>query len=430
MIDDSPEKEYNGVDMSEKFKNKPLLVIFFTVFLDLVGFSILMPIIPILLADPTSPFYLLPENFSVAQGYILMGFLLAVFPICQFFTAPILGQLSDKYGRKKLLLPAIIGVFISYVVFAIGVTTNNLPLMFISRIISGILGGSIGIAMAAIADVTKPEERANAFGLIGMAFGLGGIIGPFLGGKLSDPTVMPWFTSSTPFWFAAILSLVNIILIIFLFPETHTNKRFDLQIHWNKALYNIFNVWKLKNFRAIFATLFLYDTGFTFYVTFMSVFLINRFGFHQGNIADFFAYTGVWVVLTQTLTVRKVSRLFKEQQVLKIVFFTMAAAFILYTLASASWQLLLIAPISITSVGLARSFINSLISRSAGSDVQGETLGIASSVSFLGQAIPPILSGLIAAKIAPQAPMYIAATVCILAGITFNLLYRPAQKNL
>jgi MFS transporter, DHA1 family, tetracycline resistance protein len=414
--------------MENKLKQKPLLVIFFTVFLDLIGFGILMPIIPILLADPSSPFYILPAGSSSQQGYIILGFLLAVFPICQFFTAPIFGQLSDKLGRKKLLLIAISGIFISYIIFALAVTAKNLPLMFFSRIIGGIMGGNIGIAMAAIADVTVPKDRAKAFGLIGASFGLGGIIGPFLGGKLSDPSLVRWFTSATPFWFAAALTFANILMVIFLFPETLLQRRFDLKVRWNKAIHNIFHIWELTDFRAIFGTLFLYDTAFTFYVTFMSVFLINRFGFHQGQIANFFAYTGIWVILTQTIIVRIVSRFFADHNVLKVVFFTMGIAQLLYILSNQVWQLFIVAPISIISVGLARAFINSLISKSAGPKVQGETLGVASSVSFLGQSIPPILSGFIAAEFFPTAPLYVAAVFSVLAGIAFIAFYRPHSE--
>jgi MFS transporter, DHA1 family, tetracycline resistance protein len=415
--------------MSNESKNRPLVVIFFTVFLDILGFSLLFPIIPVLLGDPASAFYILPKSFTLQQGYILLGFLMAVFPICQFFTAPIFGQLSDKFGRKKLLLIAVSGILVSYLFFAWGVSLKNLPIMFLSRVIGGIMGGSIGIAMAAIADVTKPQDRAKAFGLIGAAFGLGGIIGPFLGGKLSDPSLVPWFNSATPFWFAAVLCAVNIILIIFLFRETLSEKRMDLQVRWNRAVHNIFHVWKLGDFRAIFGTLFLYDMAFTFYVTFMSVFLIYRFGFDQGEIANFFAYTGIWVIVTQTLLVRIISKFLKDHQILKIVFFTMGLAQLLYIFSNSIWQIAVIAPISIISVGLARAFINSLISKSASSQEQGETLGIASSVSFLGQAIPPILSGILAAEIAPQAPLYIAAFVSILAGLAFNFFYRlPKTK--
>jgi MFS transporter, DHA1 family, tetracycline resistance protein len=414
--------------MTTKFKNKPLFVIFFTVFLDLVGFSILGPLIPILLADPGSSFYLLPKGFTVAQGYILMGFLLAVFPICQFFTAPILGQMSDKFGRKKLLIITITGSCIASFIFAFSVLIKNIPIMFLSRVVLGFTGGSLAVAMASIADVTKPQDRAKGFGLIGAAFGLGGIIGPFLGGKLSDPAIVSWFNSSTPFFFAAILSFFNILSVIYFFPETHLLKRVNLHIYWGRAIHNILKVYALKDFRPIFSTLFLFDTGFTFYITFMSVFLINRFGFHQGNIADFFAYTGVWIIITQLILVRVVSKYLKDYQILRIFFFTMTVAIFSYTLTKYSWQIFLVAPFFMISIGLARAFINSLISRSAGPEIQGETMGISSSVSFIGQAIPPILSGFIAAKIAPQAPLYFATGVIFLAGITFNLFYRPQNK--
>src|SRR6185369_2029743 len=113
--------------------------------------------------------------------------------------------------RRKLLAISILGTSASYVVFALGIVTKNLPLLFISRAFDGITGGNIAVAQAAVADITKPEHRAKNFGLIGAAFGLGFIIGPYIGGKLSDPSVVSWFSASTPFWFAAALSFFNFI---------------------------------------------------------------------------------------------------------------------------------------------------------------------------------------------------------------------------
>ena len=188
--------------MRAKLASNPLPVVLFTVFVDLLGVGILIPVIPQLMANPGSNYYLFPENTPASHGYIVLGFLVAIFPLMQFIATPILGQLSDKFGRKKILAISLAGTSMSYVLFAIGIMTKNIPLLFLSRGFDGITGGNIAVAQAAVADVTPPEKRARNFGLIGAVFGFGFIIGPYIGGKLSDPSIISWFNATTPFFFA------------------------------------------------------------------------------------------------------------------------------------------------------------------------------------------------------------------------------------
>jgi len=406
-----------------KIKANPFIVIIFTVFIDLLGFGILIPVIPILLANPVSPFYLLPKSFTLGQGYVLLGLLTAVYPFCQFFSASILGQLSDIFGRKRLLAISLVGTCFSYILFAYGILTQNLELLFFSRALDGITGGNISIAMAAIADVTKPQNRAKSFGMIGAVFGLGFIIGPFLGGKLSDPTVLSWFNAATPFWFAAILSFLNILSVIFLFPETLKNPQKKIRINWGQSIQNISRAFNYQGFRAIFATNFVLQGGFAFFSTFSSVFLISRFNFTQGNIGDFFAYIGLWIIFTQSVLVRFLSKRFQDYQVLRFSLFLVGVAMIGYMLPKYWWQMLFLSPFMAMGNGTSQAFMSSLVSRKAGPKIQGEILGINSSVAALGQSIPPILSGFIAQKLTPEAPVIVAGTVIIFAGIIFRMFY-------
>jgi DHA1 family tetracycline resistance protein-like MFS transporter len=255
----------------EKPRGKPLLVILSVVFLDLVGIGILIPVVPILLAGPRSPFYLLPAGYTIQTGYILLGWLVAIYPLCQFLAAPVLGQLSDRYGRRRLLGISVTGTCISYIIFAFGIVTRNIRLLFLARGFDGITGGNIPVAQAVIADITPPEQRAKNFGLLGAAFGLGFIISPYIGGKLSDPSLVSWFTAATPFWFAALLSAMNVVLILFLLPETLARAQRGLKIQWSRSLRDVAHAYIYKDFRALFATVFLFQGGFTFYTTFIGV---------------------------------------------------------------------------------------------------------------------------------------------------------------
>lgn len=156
----------------DRIRNNPLPVIFFTVFVDLVGFGILIPVIPLLLANPKSPYYILSGSTNIAEGYILLGFLTAIFPLMQFLAAPILGQLSDKYGRKKILGISLLGTSLSYILFAIGIITKNIPLLFISRAFDGITGGNAPVFVASLVIIVigvvfnllyKPSQKINAY---------------------------------------------------------------------------------------------------------------------------------------------------------------------------------------------------------------------------------------------------------------------------
>ena len=404
-------------------KRNPLYVILFTVFLDMLGIGILIPVIPILLADPSSTSYILPAGMSIKTGYILLGLLIAIFPFMVFIAAPILGQMSDIFGRRKVLVISLAGTCLGYVIFAIAIMTKNIPLLFVSRALDGLTGGNISVAQAVIADVTPPEKRARTFGLIGAAFGLGFIIGPFLGGVLADHRVVSWFNASTPFWFAAILSLINVALLILLLPETHIPIR-NASVEFNRSVKNIIRAFSHGDLRSIFTAAFIFQAGFAFYITFFGVFLIDRLSATPGQIGLYFAYIGLWIVIAQVFVTRQLSHHFREDQVLRFSMIGMGIIISIYIFLTEWWMLLIFAPFLAISNGVTQANIPGLISRSSGREVQGQVLGLNTSVQALAQSIPPVLSGIIAAILTPEAPIIVSGITVILAGIFFVMMYK------
>ena len=410
------------------FKNKTIVTIFCTVFIDLLGIGILIPVIPQLFANPGSEFFLLPLGVSVKTGYILLGLLLAVYPIGQFLATPILGQLSDKYGRKKILALSLFGTAVSYIVFAYAIITKDIPLLFAARFFDGLTGGNISVAQAMIADISTKENRAKNFGMLGAAFGLGFIFGPYLGGRLSDPLTVSWFTAATPFYFAGILAFINMLSVLFLLKETNKHMHMhDYRMNIVKSLSNIGRAIKMKGVNIIFLTNFFFFGGFTFFTSFFAVYLINKFHFTQGQIGDFFAYVGIWSVFTQAVVTRHVAKRFSQEKVLRFTVFASGLLVLAYFLPQHAWEVLLVPPFFSFASGLTMANLSALLSRSAPPHLQGEILGINASVQALAQSIPAILSGFIAAALLPTTPIVIASITIIVGAFLFNWLYKKPE---
>lgn len=392
----------------------------------MVGIGILIPVIPQLLGEPNSPYYLLAPS-QADLGFLLLGLLAASYPVAMFFASPILGTLSDKYGRKPVLVVSLLGTAVSYFIFAFAIVARNIPFLFISRIIDGATGGNISVAQAAIADLSAPEDRAKNYGLMGAAFGAGFIFGPFLGGVLSSPSVLPFFSASTPFFFSGMLALINTLSIHYFFRESIKEKHLDRKIHFLASLENIAKAKKFHNIRYLFLVSFLANAGFAFFTSFFNVYLTTKFDLSPAQIGNFFAYVGVWIIITQSLIVRKISSRYSETELLGPAFIASGIGTLLYLVPDVAWYLIFIVPLASIPNGIQFANFTSLLTKKTEEKVRGEVLGINTSISSAGQAIPPIFAGAIAALTAAYVPIILAALIIGFAGIVFIYKVKNAK---
>ncbi len=367
-------------------ERKVFIVLFFTLMLDMIGVGMLVPILPIIFTDPTSPEFLL-AGYSVNSQYVVTGLITAVFGLMQFIAAPILGELSDAYGRKRLLTLGVGVLAVSQMLFGFGVMAHSLVLLFVSRAIAGFAGGNFSIAQAAIADISAPQDRAKNFGLIGAAFGLGFILGPVLGGLIAN-----WAGSAAaPFWFAGALGVFNLIFISLLLPETRHGHG-EHEFHIFKGIQHIQAAIRDRDARPVYLANFLYMAGFAFFTTFIGVLLV-RYGFNEAAIGTFFGIVGAWIVVTQLFILRIVSRKFSEAQILRISILIVAAVIGAYPFMPNAVWLYALLPILAIPQGLTMANLGALVSKSVGPERQGAALGINGSLIALAQGIIPLLAG-------------------------------------
>ncbi len=411
--------------MEEKKKLHPLLAVFITIFIDMLGIGIIIPVFAPLIIDNTHG--MLPADMPPVTRNLIYGVLCATFPFFQFFGAPILGTLADKHGRKKILQITLVGTFTGYVLFAISIHYQILWLLFIARAIPGFMGGNISIVSAALADISKPEEKAKNFGIIGMAFGLGFILGPFLGGVLASSDVCRYFDYSTPMWFTSLLTLLNIYYVKTQFPETFRPNA-PGKVTLMAGINNIRKALGLVNMRIILATVFLQCFGFSFFMQFNQVFLIKKFHFDEKSIGLLFGYIGLWIAFTQGVIVRNTAKKFAPPQILKLSLAGLSITILALLIPDQWWVLLLINPFIAIFQGLTQPNQTSIVSALASKETQGEILGIQQSMASLAFIFPPLIAGVIV-SIDYRLPIIAASVVTMMAWAIFFFLFRESPKS-
>lgn len=399
-------------------KSRPMFTIAVTVFLDQLGYSIFLPILPLIFSDPHSAFYILSGNVSGATGLLLMGLLIGTYPAAQFFVTPILGYLSDSVGRKKILFISIFGTFLSYLLAAYAIFSKNLPLLFGARIIDGLTGGNISVAQAVITDLSDKKALPKNFGLIMAMAGLGLIVGPFIGSLVSNPTISPLFNATTPFLFIAGLYLINTFFVAFLLPETLKVKKIVTQ-DFLKPLRSVFKVFSYRNLWSPFAARFAYSAGTIFFTNFIGAYLIFRYAFSSYQLGNLYAYVGIWLVITQGILIRFIPKKLTEDIILKIFLLTGCVSMLLFLMPGANKALALITPPLAVSLGLVDAYLLAYISKRTSENLQGEVLGIMASLKALAQAVSPVAAGLVAAHFSLNWTIFAAGAIVFVAWLFF-----------
>ncbi len=356
-------------------KRSPLLVIFVTVFIDLVGFGIVIPVLP---------FYVEGTRFDASPRVV--GLLFASYSVMQLIFTPILGRLSDKYGRRPILFFSLLGTSLGF--FVLGFATT-LWMLFAGRIIDGVTGGNISTAQAYIADVTTEENRAKGMGLIGAAFGLGFIFGPAIGGILSRWGV------HVPFLFAGALSLANATLLYFVLPETvtadHPARTSAATGRWSQLVRAL----RQSRLAFVLAVYFLFVTAFSVMTASFGLFTLYRFGFDAHDTGWIFAFVGVVGAAIQGGLIGRLVKMFGEPLLVIVgaLLFTASLVLIPFTGPhTGTPALLALGALFAMGNGLATPSLTSLASKSAGAGEQGGVLGVTQSVASLSRVVGPLIS--------------------------------------
>ncbi len=358
----------------DKDTKRRLGLIFFFVFIDLLGYSLILPLLPYF-----------AETFNASLTTV--GLLGTANALAQLIAAPVIGRLSDRYGRRPLLIFSIAGTVLSFTLLGLA---RSLPLIFLSRILDGLLGGNIALARAYITDVTDEKNRARGLGIIGAAFGLGFIVGPALGGFLSR------FGYNIPAFLAAGLSLVNLVAVLLWLPESLTPDRRVVLRHSLKTGFTLNALQRALNHPCTGPLLILqllYNLSFILFQSNFTLFVKARWELTAENTSFILTYVGILSVIIQGFAIGMLTRRFGERKLVVAGLIGLAITLTAWAIVpSVGWLLVVLAPLALAS-GVLGVMLTSQLTQSVTKEEVGGTLGLSSASQNLAQIFAPGMGG-------------------------------------
>jgi len=391
-------------------RKSTLLVVFLVVFIDLMGFGIVIPLLP-----------LYGERYHPSPA--LFGLLMAVFSLMQFLFAPVLGRLSDRYGRRPILLLSLAGSVAGYLLFGL---QHSLALLFLSRIVSGVMGANVATAQAVIADVTRPEERAKGMGLIGAAFGLGFILGPAIGGL-----AVQW-GEGAPGFIAAGLSGAALLLAAWKLPETWTEERRFARVETARGWFSLPRLWSAlghPQIGLVLVVFFLATFAFSNFESTFALYLEGRMALATRQVTWVFVFVGVVAAVVQGGLVGQLAKRFGERHLALTGALLLVPGYLAVLAAPTVGWLLLSLPLLALGAGLLNPSLSSLVSRLATADEQGGVLGVYQSVASLGRIAGPFYGVFVFREFGAPWPYATAAGVAAVVALLSTILLRRGERT-
>ncbi len=381
-------------------RRSPVYLMALTIFIDFAGFGIVLPLLPFWAE-------------RLGAGAVGVGLILTIYALAQFFFTPVLGTLSDRYGRRPVILASLL---IEALSLALSALAGSLAILLIARFIGGLGASNIGSAQAVVADVTPVERRARGMGLIGAAIGLGFVVGPAIGGLLVP------LGPAIPFWVAMFVVLANALLVLRFLPETHRRETACTTVPFtNHGMGGVLAGWRRVLRNPVVARLVVINLLFTVAFTAMEavfpLFTQHAFGWKAIQNGYVFTYAGVVIVLMQGGLVGQLVKRWGERSLLIAGLVMLAAG-----LALLSWSTnlaLLLVALGIVSIsdGAVTPMVSALLSFASPPTKQGETLGLAQGAAGLGRVIGPLAAGSIFAIGGPGAPFILGSALVVLAAL-------------